>query len=193
MRKFVMFLAMIVVMAFPGIGFCQDNAAAPVSRETLAKESEAFCAETAKEKPTADAVIKKVEEACQLVASEGRKSFSKFMGKDSKFIFAGTYIWIHDLEGVMQMHPLKYKMEGKPLLVLKDKKGKRFFVEMNKVAQEKGSGWVDYHWPVPGSKDIQRKVSFVKLCETPEKEKFVVGCGIYGLSDAEIDNLVSSK
>lgn len=171
----------------------QDAPGQTVSREELAKESEAACAESAKDKATTEAVIKKVDEACKLVETEGRKAFPKFMGKDSSFIFAGTYIWIHDLEGVMQMHPLKYKMEGNALLILKDKNGKRFFVEMNKVAQEVGAGWVDYYWPLPGSTEIQRKVSYVKLCETPEKEKLVVGCGIYGLSDAEIEKLVAAK
>ena len=164
-----------------------------VSRDKLAAESEAACAASAKDKATAEAVVLKVDEACKLLEAEGVESFPKFQGKDSKFIFAGTYIWIHDLEGVMQMHPLKYKLEGKPLLIFKDKNGKRFFVEMNKVAEERGAGWVDYYWPLPGSPEVARKVSYVKLCSTPDKKKYVVGCGIYGLSDEEIEKLVAAK
>ncbi|MFZ5951880.1 MAG: cache domain-containing protein [Candidatus Rifleibacteriota bacterium] len=170
--------------------------AAPVdqiSREELAKITEEACAATSGEKPTAEMIIKKVEEACEILTKEGKKAFSQFMGKDSKFLFAGTYIWIHNLEGIMLMHPIKFKLEGTPLLIFKDKNGKRFFVEMNKVAEEKGSGWVDYLWPIPGSKEIGRKVSFVKYCETPEKDKLVVGCGIYGMADAEIEKLVSGN
>lgn len=213
-KGYLLVLAGSLLIGTPSVTLCQDapapasaaaDVAAPVatpavepaakemSREDLAKETEIACAESAKDKATAELVIKKVEEACKLVETEGRKCFPKFMGKDSPYIFAGTYIWIHDLEGVMQMHPIKHKMEGNALLIFKDTNGKRFFVEMNKVAQEKGAGWVDYIWPVPGSKESARKVSYVKLCETPEKEKLVVGCGIYGLPDAEIDSLVAGK
>jgi signal transduction histidine kinase len=51
----------------------------------------------------------------------------------------------------MLMHPIKHKMEGRHLISLKDEQGKRFFVTMNNLADQKGEGWVDYMWPEPGS------------------------------------------
>jgi signal transduction histidine kinase len=164
-----------------------------VSRDQLSIESEEFCYESSKNHVTPSQIVQKVEEACRLLKKEGRKAFAKFMGKGSSFIFGGTYIWIHNPEGIMQMHPIKYKMEGRGLLGMKDKKGKRFFIEMNKVVNKREAGWVDYYWPMPGIKEVKRKVSYVKICHTTYGEKFIVGCGIYGLSDEEIDQLVNSK
>ena len=166
-----------------------------VSREDLAAQTEEACTATSNVKPTSEMIIQKVDEACKLLEAEGVKAFPKFMGRNSGFVFAGTYIWIHELggEGTMKMHPIKFKLEGKPLLIFKDNKGKRFFAEMNRVVESNGAGWVDYYWPIPGSKEVGHKVSYVKLAVTPEKEKLVVGCGIYGLSEAEIEKLVAGN
>jgi signal transduction histidine kinase len=151
----------------------------------LAQESETFCASTASTKPTPEMIISKVNEACVLVEKEGTKSFSKFKGKNSTFIFAGTYIWINDLNGKMLMHPIKPGMEGQDLIGLKDSNGKRFFVDMITIAKEKGSGWVDYLWPKPGSSERSTKVSYVKKT-TCNGLELVVGCGVYDMTIADV-------
>jgi cytochrome c len=161
-------------------------AAAELSPEALAlaQESEAKCVATEKDKATPQQIIDKVKEGAALVAKDGKAAFAKFRGKDSPFIFGGTYIWIHDMEGTMQMHPVKPKMETKPLLGLKDSNGKAFFVDMNKVASE-GGGWVDYMWPKPGAKEPVLKVSYVVQAKHGD-EVFVIGCGVYDLTLEQI-------
>lgn len=158
------------------------------AKEQKAKESEEACAASAKDKATAEMIVKKVEEGAALVEKEGKAAFDKFKGKDSAFIFAGTYIWINDMEGVMVMHPIKHKMEGKAMLGLKDINGKLFFVDMIKVAREKGTGWVDYMWPKPGEKDPSLKVSYVKKCKIDGVD-MVIGCGVYGITPEEAKKL----
>ncbi len=160
-------------------------------KSALAKESEKRAEETAKTKPTAKMIIEKVNSACKLLEKEGAEAFDKFKGKDSEYIFAGTYIWLHDMKGVMKMHPIKFKMEGKALIGLKDKNGKLFFAEMNKVTREKGAGWVDYMWPKPGEKEPALKVSYVKLCKMKDGSEIVVGCGVYDLPKEEVAKLLS--
>jgi cytochrome c len=155
----------------------------------LAQETEAATVKTAVVKVSSTMVIAKVNEACALLEKEGKAAFPKFKGKNSKFIFAGTYIWIHDLKGVMRMYPIKGDLEGKDQLDWKDCQGKLIFVAFNKLAQEKGAGWVDYWWPKPGEKNPSHKVSYVKLCKI-DGEDMVVGSGIYDLPDAEIDKLI---
>ncbi len=158
------------------------SARAEQSREDLAKESEAACAESAKDGAATPAmIVKKAKEAAALVAKQGRAAFPKFKGKDSPFIFGGTYIWIHNLDGQMLMHPIKPGMEGKVMLNLRDKNGKFFFVEMNKMVTEKGSGWSEYVWPKPGEKDVSPKISFVQLVKHGG-ESFVLGCGAYDIT-----------
>jgi len=159
------------------------------SSAELAAESAAKCKETAATTPTQELIKEKVNAAKVLIESEGTASYSKFRGKESKFLFAGTYIWIHDINGVMQMHPIKPKMEGKKLIGLKDNTGKRFFVTMNNLVKAKGEGWVDYMWPKPGEKARSRKVSFVKGAMV-EGKQVVIGCGVYDMPDEEIDKLV---
>ncbi|MBF0497618.1 MAG: cache domain-containing protein [Deltaproteobacteria bacterium] len=155
----------------------------------LAAESEAYCVATAaKEKLTPQLIMDKVGQACTLVEKEGSPAFTKFLGKDSPFIFGGTYIWIHDLDGNMILHPIKPAMIGKPLINLKDKNGKLFFTTMNKLAEEKGSGWVSYIWERPGKKgEFGLKSSFVKKCKTPDGKVLVLGCGEFDLEKALAD------
>jgi hypothetical protein len=165
--------------------------AADAEKEKLAKESEDACAASAKDKPTPEMIIKKVDEACKLLEKEGIAAFPKFKGKDSTFIFAGTYIWIHDMKGIMQMHPIKYKLDGKSILTMKDSNGKLFFTEMNNVAREKVAGWVSYMWPKPGEKETSKKISYVKYCKTGDME-LVVGCGVYDMAQEDIDAYMKS-
>jgi cytochrome c len=157
--------------------------------EELANESEALAAATAENPATPEQIMAKVQAGVAVLEKEGKAAMEKFRGKDSPFIFGGTYLWIHDMKGVMLMHPIKYKMNGLRILGQKDSRGKRFFKEMNQVARTRGSGWVDYYWPKPGEKEHSQKVSFVKLARV-EGEEWVVGCGIYNLPKEKIAELV---
>ena len=186
MKLFGKVLTVLVCMA---LVFQVAVALAQKTPDELAKESEDACKATASTKPTPEMIVDKVEKACALLSKEGKAAFPKFKGKDSEFIFAGTYIWIHDTAGQMRMHPVMYKMEGKNYIDLKDVNGKLFFTMMNKIAKEKGSGWVDYMWPKPGEKDPSLKVSYVKLCKV-EGEDLVLGCGVYDMSQADMQKVL---
>lgn len=138
-------------------------------------------------KPTVEMVMERVNAGVAVINKEGRSAFDKFKGADSEFIYAGTYIWVHSpTSGEMLMHPMKTKLEGKNVNPLRDASGKLLFVEMNRIAMEQGSGWVNYQWPKPGEKKPSMKVSFVKLAEH-NGEKFVVGSGVYDITLDEIN------
>jgi len=158
----------------------------------LAAESEKYCASTESTKATPEMIMQKVNEAADIISKEGAACFRKFKGKNSKFIFAGTYMWINDMNGVMLMHPIKPGMESQNLIGLKDSNGKRFFVDMITVCQNKGEGWVDYMWPKPGEKDRSLKVSFVKktICDG---KVVVVGCGVYDMTLEQISAAMQKK
>jgi signal transduction histidine kinase len=162
------------------------------SPEDLHKETLAACAASAKDKITVEKIIEMVDKACLLLEKDGTAAFPKFKGKDSEFLFCGTYIWVNDLKGVMRMHPAIPQMEGMDLLNVKDGQGKRLFVEFNKMAREKGAGWVDYWWPKPGATEPSRKLSFVKLCKVQGTD-MVVGCGVYDLPEEQMDKLLMSQ
>ncbi len=154
------------------------NCYAEMSPAELAVASEAQAVATASDPLTTELIEQKVVEACELLAKDGVGAFPAFQGSGSQFIFSGTYIWIHDQNGIMRMHPIKYKLNGKNLINLSDSNGKLFFAVMNEVCEEKGSGWVDYMWPKPGEKKPSPKISFVKQVKHGN-DTFVVGCGTY--------------
>jgi len=148
--------------------------------ELLAKQSLERCVATARERPTPAWVVAQAREAAALLAKEGKAALAKFRGKDTPFILHGTYITIHDPQGVVQMHPLKPSLEGRSLLTLKDANGKAFIAEMNQVAA-KGGGWVDYQWPRPGETGPAPKVSYA-LQARHGAELYIVGCGLYDMT-----------
>ena len=187
MQKKLLSIMLSVVFLAMGTLVCQ--AQENKDPAALAKESAAKAQATADKQLTPTMIKQKVRTASQLLEEKGEAAFPEFQGKDSKFIFAGTYIWIHDMEGVMRMHPIKYKLNGNNVLKLKDPNGKMLFAEMNSVCEEQGSGWVYYHWPKPGESEASPKISFVKLAEHGNN-RFVVGCGTY---DSEVIKQVRAK
>lgn len=178
MKKFVCLVIGVFVMS--GICFAEGKLNLYKATPEVNKQSISRAKKTAKNKPTKEMIRNKVRKAAKLLEKEGAKAFSKFNGKNSEYIFSGTYIWIHDLQGRMRMHPIKPKMaSGKSLLFLKDKKGKAIFIGFNQIAVEKGEGWLDYVWPKPGEKEASPKLSFIKKVETADGETLVLGCGAY--------------
>lgn len=173
-RMILISIFMVTVFVLAGFG----SVTAEMSPAELAKSSEAKAVETSSEPLTTDLIMKKVDEAVALLGKKGAAAFPDFQGQDSDFIFAGTYIWIHDQNGVMRMHPIKYKLNGRNLINLADPTGKLFFAVMNEVAEEEGGGWVDYMWPKPGEKKPSPKISYVKQV-TFGDDTFVAGCGTY--------------
>ena len=185
-KKSIHFLASVVLLGLLAGGVSAQTAATP---EELAKESEQACAASASVKATPEMVMEKVDKACELLGKEGQAAFGKFRGKNSEFIFGGTYIVLTGMDGTTLMHPVKFKMEGKNTLEIKDANGKAFFVDYVDICKTKGSGWIAYMWPKPGEKTPSQKVTFVKkaVCDGQD---IIVGCGIYDVSPDEVATLV---
>lgn len=148
---------------------------------TLAAESEAQCLATVNDPITPQQIMQKVDRACQLLKTEGATAFPKFKGKDSEFIFSGTYLWINSGDGYILMHPIRPNLEGKSLMGFSDVRGKLFFSELTNLVLQKGSGWVDYWWPKPGEVSPSYKVSYAKGVFV-DGHLWVVGCGAYGFT-----------
>ena len=130
---------------------------------------------------------KKTKAAAALVKAEGEAAFDKIRDPKGEFRFGDGkgYIWIHDLNGVMLMHPIKPKLEGKNLSKIRDSKGRYFFAAMNELVNDKKEGWVPYYWPKPGEKKSSPKVSYVIKVEYGGNS-YVVGSGIYDVTVKDI-------
>ena len=129
----------------------------------------------------------KAQAAAKLLASEGEKALATIKDAKGPFSFAGDngYVWVHDLEGKMVMHPIKPALDGKPLLDMRDTNGVYLFVAMNELVQKKGEGWVAYVWPKPNEEKSSPKVSYVVLTKHGD-QKYVAGSGMYDITKEAI-------
>ena len=129
----------------------------------------------------------KAKAAAELLAAEGDAALAKIKDESGEFRFADGkgYIWVHDLDGFMVMHPIKPALDGKGLMEMRDVNGVYLFVAMNELVEDKGEGWVPYSWPKPGEKGSSPKVSYVVLVEKDGKS-YVAGSGMYDVTPADI-------
>ena len=129
----------------------------------------------------------KAQEAAALLKAEGDGALATIKDPNGPFRFAGGagYVWVHNLDGIMVMHPIKPALDGKGLLDMRDVNGVYLFVAMNEVCEEKGQGWVPYAWPKPGEEKSSPKVSYVVLVESGS-DSYVAGAGMYDVTAADI-------
>ncbi|MDR3397710.1 MAG: methyl-accepting chemotaxis protein [Pandoraea sp.] len=72
------------------------------------------------------------------------------------------YVVIFDTKPTVLMHPTLAYLVNKDVSNYKDSNGKLLYVEMARVAKDKGAGFVDYFGRVAGSDKRLAKLSFVK-------------------------------
>ena len=96
------------------------------------------------------------------------------------------YIWINDVNNIMILHP-DPRLEGKDQSDLKDPNGVYILREITKVCKEKGEGFINYMWKMPGQETMKPKISFAKLIKGTN---LIVGTGIYV---DDIDNMVAKE
>lgn len=171
---------MMMMMMAPTAAWADDA-------QDLAEQSIAACERTAADARhmTPEMVVEKIEAAAALIEARGEGAFAEFRGGDSAFIFCGTHVWVHDLEGTMLVQPLEPNLEGQRLLTLRDDRGKPFIADMNRIAMNEGSGWLEYLWPRRGQTDASATVAFVKLARHGERT-YIVGCATQDLSIGQV-------
>jgi signal transduction histidine kinase len=126
---------------------------------------------------TAKEAMALVDKAVAYYKANGKdKAFPEFNNKNGQFVNKDLYIFVIDWNGTILAHGANEKLINQPTGDLKDADGKYFMREMVKVAQTKGTGWVDYKWTNPVTKKIEQKSSYVKRISN---ENLLIGCGIY--------------
>ncbi|MBB6250570.1 methyl-accepting chemotaxis protein [Nitrospirillum iridis] len=91
--------------------------------------------------------------------------------------FAGEYVFVTDVHGVLVMHPAQPELDGKDMRDFKDPAGTymfRDFVAM--AAGPQGHGFVPYKWPRPQQTEPVDKLSYVALVPA---WGWVLGSGVY--------------
>ena len=97
--------------------------------------------------------------------------------------FNGTdYFWIQNPQGIMLMHPIAAKLEGRDMKLIKDVKGHQFAASVAKQLQSKGEAIEFYHWNRPGSDEPVPKISYTKNYPA---WGWSIGTGVY-IDDIEV-------
>ncbi|USD66879.1 methyl-accepting chemotaxis protein [Vibrio sp. SCSIO 43136] len=86
------------------------------------------------------------------------------------------YFWINDIDGIMLMHPTSSQLNGQNLLNHSKPYISSAFSQFVQTAKQQGSGFIDYQWPIPGSKAMDDKISYVKKTNS---QPWVVGTGVF--------------
>lgn len=94
------------------------------------------------------------------------------------------YFWINDMHPRMVIHPYRTDLNGKDLSTYTDPEGKHIFLEMVKLVESEGDGYVEYMWQWKDEeKLILPKISYVKGF-TPWG--WIIGTGIY-IDDVKVE------
>ena len=109
------------------------------------------------------------------ITEEQAKQNSLDIIKDLRYENGGYY-WVYDTDLNMVMHPVKPELNGRNLLSINDVNGKAFHHVIQQKIRDNGEGYVDYYWPVPGSEESTKKISYFKAYEN---WNFILATGVY--------------
>ena len=87
-----------------------------------------------------------------------------------------NYFWVNDFNSRIVLHPIKTELNNTDGSFIKDKKDKAIFIEFAQIGKSKGSGYIDYYWDKPSTKEPAAKISYVKAYEPWQ---WIVGTGLY--------------
>lgn len=120
----------------------------------------------------ASAMVKKA--VAYMKANGKEKTLQEASNNKGQFVDRDLYLSIYDLKGKVVAHGSNAKLIGADVSELKDADNKYFIKEILAKAQSGGSGWVDYKWVNPVSKEIQAKSVYLQ-----KADDVVIASGFY--------------
>jgi methyl-accepting chemotaxis protein len=122
-----------------------------------------------------DRAVELVQKGVAHLASVGKdQAFSDFAMSGGPFYQGDHYLWATDLNGIVQFHPTMPKTRGQSFTDLKDNNGRYYIRDVLRLANERGRGWVDYHWRNPVSRMTEPKSTYFE-----RSGDLIFYCGIY--------------
>ncbi len=102
-----------------------------------------------------------VKNAVTFYKSSGKRiALAAFSDPSGMFAQDELYIYALNSKGTMMAHGINEKFVGEDFIELMDSDGKKFIREIVETANAKGSGWVDYKWFHPVSKQWLPKTAY---------------------------------
>lgn len=124
---------------------------------------------------TADEAVELVKRALKSLDDNGReRTFADINNPLGGYTDRDLYVVVYDTNGRNLAHGANLANVGKDMLDAKDGAGKPFIRERIDIVKGKGSGWQDYTFLNPVSKQMEPKSMYLE-----QYDNLIVGCGIY--------------
>jgi len=124
----------------------------------------------------AEAVQALAERAAAHVEAVGlAEALADFTRADGGFVEGELYVFCNGADGTVLAHGGNPKLVGKTLAALRDGEERLPIAEVTRLGLTQGRGWLEYLWPNPVTRRIQRKISFVVRID----DRTVCGSGYY--------------
>ena len=125
-------------------------------------------------------LVKFVYDASLILKKEGMKSLAYFRNNRTLFDTPDYYLYIYDMKGTNIYHAGMPNLEGKNLLDVTDKNGKKIVRLVLAALEDRNNphAWIHYSWWEPGKFYPVPKSSCHFKVQTPEGKKLFVGGGI---------------
>lgn len=101
----------------------------------------------------------------------------------------GNYLFIHDFDCKMVMHPAKPSMNGKNFADTQDPNGIYIFRELAALGKKEGQGYLQYTWMKPQTGKNTAKLTYIQ--SIPDWQ-WVIGTGVY-MDDVQADVMAVTK
>lgn len=123
-----------------------------------------------------------VEDAANLMASQGTAAFREFHKPGSRWFNEHYYLFVYDQSGICAFHPIAPELVGRNLISMKDMNGKPVIKLITDIAgkpEPDASGWVFYLWEEKTQLIPLWKSSYIRKVVTPDGKIYAMGCGVY--------------
>ena len=124
---------------------------------------------------TASEAVAMVEKAVNYIIANGQeKAFKEISNPKGQFVDRDLYVYVVNMNGIILAHGGDPSMVGKNYSDVRDMDGKPFIRDLIRQAKVKKTGWFDYKWPHPITKEIEPRSEYYQRIGD-----LVVCCGIY--------------
>ncbi|HYA12865.1 MAG TPA: cache domain-containing protein [Syntrophales bacterium] len=108
-------------------------------------------------------------------ASGKRIALAEYTNPSGQFVQDEMYIYVLNPRGTMLAHGVNEKFVGEEFIDIKDYDGKQFIKEIVDIANREGSGWVNYIWYNPVTKEVLPKKAYFR-----KVDDLIICSGVYG-------------
>jgi cytochrome c len=116
-----------------------------------------------------------VEKAVAFYRASGKRiALAEYTNPNGQFVQDEMYIYALNPRGTMLAHGVNEKFVGEEFIDIKDYDGKSFIKEIVDVANKGGSGWVEYKWYNPVTKEVLPKTVYFK-----KVDDLIICSGVY--------------